>query len=114
MILTDLQKDLDTINHEIILGKSHATGLSEKTVTWFESYLSDLAFKFNINNLFSDLSKISCSFSQESILEPLLFLLYVNDMPQAVHSDYFSTWWRQDKMHTFRFEVKLKTLENLP
>ena len=79
MILTDLQKDLDTINHEIILGKSHATGLSEKTVAWFESYLSDL-------------SKISCSFSQESILEPLLFLLYVNDMPQAVHSDYFSTW----------------------
>ena len=87
MILIDLQKAFDTINHEILLGKLHAIGFSEKTVAWFKSYLSDRAFKVNINNHFSDLSKISCGVPQGSILGPLLFLLYVNDMPQAVHSD---------------------------
>ena len=85
----DLQKAFDTINHEILLGKLHAICFSEKTVSWFKSYLTDRAFNANINNHFSDLSKISCGIPQGSILSPLLFLLYVNDMPQAVHSDLF-------------------------
>ena len=89
MILIDLQKAFDTINHEILLGKLHVTGFSEKTVAWFKLHLSDRAFKVNINNHFSDLSKISCGIPQGSILGPLLFSLYVNDMPQAIHSDFF-------------------------
>ena len=88
MILINLQKAFDTINYEILLGKLHAIGFSQKTVAWFKSYLSDRAFKVNINNHFSDLSKINCGITQGSILGPLLFLLYVNDMPQAVHSDF--------------------------
>ena len=58
-------------------------------MTWFKSYLSDRAFKFNINNHFSYLSKILCDVPQGSVLGPLLFLLYPNDMPQAVYSDLF-------------------------
>ena len=89
MILIDLQKAFDTINHEILLGKLHAIGFSEKTVAWFKSYLSDRAFKVNINNHSSDLFKIPCGVAQRSILGPLLLLLYVNDVPQAVDSDLF-------------------------
>ena len=81
MILIDLQKAFDAINHEILLGKLHPLGFSEKTMEWFKSYLSDRAFKVNINNHFQDLSKIYCGVPQGSILDPLLFLLYVNDMP---------------------------------
>ena len=73
MILSDLQKPFDKVNHEILPGKLHAIGFSEKTVAWFKSYLSDQAFKVNIN--FSDLSKILCGIPQGSILCPLLFLL---------------------------------------
>ena len=87
MILIDLQKAFDTISHEILLGKLHAIGFSKKTVAWFKSYLSGRAFKVYINSHFSDLSKIYCGVPQGSILGPLLFLLYVNDIPQAVHSD---------------------------
>ena len=54
MILIDLQKAFNTINHEIPLGKLHAIGFSEKTVAWFKSYLLDRAFKVNTNNHFSD------------------------------------------------------------
>ena len=89
MILIDLQKAFDTTNYEILLGKLHAIDFSEKTVAWFKSYLSDRTFKVDINNHFSDLSKISCGIPQGSILGLLLFLLYVNDMSQTVHSDLF-------------------------
>ena len=89
MILIDLQKSFDTINHEILLCKLHTIGFSEKTVAWFKLHLSNRAYTVNINIHFSDLSKISCVVPQGSILDPLLFLLYVNDMPQAVHSNLF-------------------------
>ena len=58
-------------------------------MTWFKLYLSDRTFKVNIDNHFSDLSKISCGVPQGFIFGPLLFLLYVNDMPQVIHSDLF-------------------------
>ena len=54
MMLINLQKAFNTINHEVILGKLHAIGFSEKTIAWFKSYLSDRAFKVNTNNHFSD------------------------------------------------------------
>ena len=75
MILIDLQKAFDTINYEILQGKLHAIGFSEKTVAWFKSYLSDREFKVNINKHFSDLSKSSSDILQGSILGPLLYLL---------------------------------------
>ena len=72
MILIYLPKAFHTINHEILLGNLNAIGFSEKTIiTWFKS---DRAFKVNINNRFSDLSKISCGVPQGSTLG-LLFLL---------------------------------------
>ena len=41
MLLIDLQKAFDTINHEILLGKLHAIGFSEKILAWFKPYLPD-------------------------------------------------------------------------
>ena len=73
IILINLQKTFGTINHEILLGKLHALGFSEKIVAWFKSYSSDRVFKVNINNHFSDLSKLSCGVPQGSILGPLIF-----------------------------------------
>ena len=88
MILTDLQRTSDTINHQILLGKFHAIAFSVKKTTWFKSYLSCLAFNVNMNNHSSDLSKISCSVPQGFLLGSRLYLLYVNDM-QTVYSNFF-------------------------
>ena len=63
--------------------------ISGKGILWFESYLSGRTFKVNIDKNFSDQGNLTCSAPQGSILGPLLFLLYVNGMPQVVKCDLF-------------------------
>ena len=86
MILIDLQKAFDTTDHEVLLQKLKAIKFSESTIKWYKSYLSERIFLVNIENKLSDFGKISCGVPPGSILGPLLFLIYVNDMPQAVIS----------------------------
>ena len=89
MILIDLQKAFDTINHDILLKKMSALRFSVPSINWFQSYLSNRNFRVNIQGKYSCIAKIDCGVPQESILGPLLFLLYVNDMKQAVDCDLF-------------------------
>ena len=89
MILIDLQKAFDTTNHDILLKKLSVIGFSDHTVKWFQSYLSNRKFTVNLDNSFSEVSNISCGVPQGSILGPLLFLIYVNDMPMAVKCNLF-------------------------
>ena len=84
MILIDLQKAFDTINHEILINKMEFLGLSKNVILWFKSYLSHREFKVNLNKSFSEPGQLLCGVPQGSILDPILFLLYINDMPQAV------------------------------
>ena len=84
MILIDLQKAFDTINHDILISKMKHLGFSKEATLWFKSYLSNRKFKVHINKTFSESGNLLCGLSQGSILGPLLFLLYINDMPQAI------------------------------
>jgi len=87
MILIDLQKAFDTIDHEILVSKMEHMGFSVETRKWFKSYLCNRVFCVNIEGTFSSKAAITCGVPQGSILGPLLFLLYVNDMVQAVECD---------------------------
>ena len=84
MILIDLQKAFDTIDHEILLNKMKHFGFSQQVIKWYYSYLSNRKFCINVNNTLSKPCTLTCGVPQGSILGPLLFLMYVNDMPQAV------------------------------
>ena len=84
MILIDLQKTLDIIDHQILIKKMKYLGFSKNMISLFESHLWEHKFKISINTSCSSPSNLLCGIPQGSILGPLLFLIYINDLPQAV------------------------------
>ena len=106
MIFIDLKKAFDTINHEILLKKLVAIGFWDKCMRWFWLYLYERIFFTEIENRLSEFGKVSCSVPQGSILGPLLFLIYVNDMPQAVKSNLFL--YADDSCLSTEMSIKLK------
>ena len=86
MILIDLKNAFDTIDHDILLQKRKAIRFSESTIKWIESYLSKRILLVNIEKKLSEFENIYCGAAQESILGPLLFVIYINYMLQAVTS----------------------------
>ena len=62
---------------------------SDRSIHWFRSYLSNRSFQVNVQGKYSCIAKIYCGVPKASILGPLLFLLYVRDMKQAVDCDLF-------------------------
>ena len=74
------------MNHTILLSKLQHYGIRDNAVKWIQSYLSNRKQFVKLNGTSSDLEDISCGVPQGSILGPLLFIIYINDMHNAVKS----------------------------
>ena len=76
-----LQRAFDTVSYKILLSKLEHCSIRECSLEWFRSYLSDTKQYVSVNGKSSSLLTVSFSVPQGSELSPILFLVYINDLP---------------------------------
>ena len=102
-VFVDLQKAFDTVHHQILLAKLSHYGIRGVSNDWFKSYLSNRSQHVSINGYDFGLAAINWGVPLGSVLSPLLFLVYINDLNQAIK--FF-------KVHHFADDVNLLCLGN--
>lgn len=108
-IFIDLQKAFDTVNHSILLHKLRHYGVRGIVNDWFLSYLSHRSQTTQIGTNISSKEKVLCGVPQGSVLGPLLFLIYVNDIHNT--SDKFDFFLFADDTNLLYANKNLKSLE---
>ena len=82
-VFLDFSKAFDIVDHKILLSKLYHYGIRGIPLNWFENYLHNRTQFVKIGSIQSNLETITCGIPQGSTLGPLLFLLYINDLPNC-------------------------------
>ena len=82
----DLKKAFDTVNHGILLSKLQMHGIISKAINLMRSYLTHRTQTCQLTNVYSGEREVICGILQGSILDLLLFLIYINELPNALNA----------------------------
>ena len=83
-IFIDLCKAFHTVDHSLLLEKLNVVGFTQQTKNWFQSYLENRNQYVELQGKSSSKEQVSCGVTQGSILGPILFLIYINDINAAL------------------------------
>ena len=105
MVLIDLSKAFDSICHFTLLKKQQMLGASPNALNWFKSYLTNREQSTRIKSTVSTSLIVTHGASQGSILGPLLFNIYMNDMPEVVEKFLAESFVDNSKISFYRFQL---------
>lgn len=112
MVAIDLKKAFDTVDHAILLQKLDHYGVRDTPQSWFKCYLSNRTQVSIINDTKSDLGHIRTGVPQGSILGPLLFIVYINDLPGCL-SECVTNMYADDTAFYYKNRDKNRVSEAL-
>ena len=110
VVFLDLKKAFDTVDHNILLKKLRTFNLSSETIDWFDSYLSGRKQSVKHQGVKSQYLPVTCGVPQGFILEPLLFILYINDLHTYLNDCQVSLYADDTALYTTadtQIEIKL-------
>lgn len=99
LILLDLSKAFDSVSHSILLHKLSCIGASPEAVKWFQNYLSGRVQYVRIGSTKSSTRPITHGVPQGAILSPLLFCIYINDLPGSIQSCNLDSYVDDSKLY---------------
>ena len=110
-LMVDFHKAFDLVDHNLLLQKLRLYKCDENSLSWFNSYLSNRTQIVSINNKVSSSEPIKFGVPQGSILSPLMFLIFINDLPLVLENTIISTDLYADDTTFYDIQTNMQTLE---